>query len=168
MTKTDDLKRLEEVLEIYGPDATRWPADECGRLEELAANEPAGRRLLAEARALAEVMAHAPEGVARRELRMAILAAAMTAGNGRGAAKPASLLEAAWRWFGGESGLAAAWQPAVMAAALALGVYLGVSGLTQPVFEQAVTMASLDSVAAETENLFAADDAETLGEENSL
>ncbi len=168
MTTRDDINRLAEVLEIFGPEAERWPAAERDRLEALVGREEAAGKLVVEARALAAVMAHAPAGAASAELKARILAAASPEAQGAPiiVRAPESPLR---RLFGSGWSFGPAWpSAAVMAASLACGIYLGASGLAQPVFDDAFTMASLDSGVEDAEDLFKEDDESNLGEESML
>ena len=160
---TDDLKRLEEVLDVFGADPARWPRSERDRLERLGAEDAEGQRLVAEARALEAVMRHAPAGQTHIRARNQIMAAIAPPVAEREPADP-SALSSWWRGLiGSDWGFEAALPPAaLMTAALAIGIYLGASGMTQPVLEQAVTMAALDGGTEEAENLFGGDETDLL------
>ena len=164
---TRDLKRLEEVLEIFGPEPRRWPEAERNVLEALSREAPGGRRLLAEARALDQVMARAPGGEASDRAKRQVMEA-IGADTRLERAAPSFIERLRQRLEGGWL-RAPAWSPAaVMSAALALGVYLGASGLTQPVLDQAVQLAAMDGGVEEAESLFGGDEAELLNEEGQL
>ena len=167
MTTRDDINRLAEVLEIFGPDASRWPEAERDQLEALAGRDVAAGKLVAEARALASVMAHAPAGEAGAELKARILAAAgREMQSDKLVRQPSQSVLS--RFFGAGWSFVPTWQSAaVMAASLACGIYLGASGLTQPVFDEAFTMASLDGGFEDAEMLFRSDEETDLDEEDS-
>ena len=106
MTET----RFRELLDAYGADPRRWPADERGAAEAFSASAQA-QTSLAEARQLdAALEAFASPGPSF-ELRQAVLAAAP-----RGRSSPFSRVRPFGLWSG------AGW-----AAAAAAGVVLGVS-----------------------------------------
>jgi hypothetical protein len=135
------LAELERLLDVYGGDRTRWPADARAAAAQLAARDANAGQLLAEAEALDRVMERAPSpalaseaaladrivAAAQRSPRMVRIAAAERA-SGPGDAAPASpsrrgqvrgLLRAEARAAG------------LLAAALLFGVVVGVSNLPQ-------------------------------------
>ena len=71
-------ERLKTLIEAYGADARRWPADERAAAEDLAAALPAARRWLAEARALDAALDALPAAAAQAGLANRILAQART------------------------------------------------------------------------------------------
>ena len=54
------LAELGQLLEVYGADRVRWPADERAAAAQLVARDVEARRLLAEAEALDRVLDSAP------------------------------------------------------------------------------------------------------------
>src|SRR5215470_13350834 len=54
------LLEFERLLDVYGSDRTRWPVDARASAGQLAARDPAARRLLGEAEALDRVLERAP------------------------------------------------------------------------------------------------------------
>ena len=170
MATQKDMKRLEQVLEIFGADSDRWPVSERAELEALIEHDDQARRLIGEAHALSSLMAHAPAGADTAPLTARILAQANT--HAVEPSRPrqsgfASFLERLGRRLGLDGNLAADWSPAaVMTAALALGIYLGASGMAQPVVGQAVTLASIAGTAEDAENLFGTDETELWREES--
>jgi hypothetical protein len=54
------LADFERLLEVYGGDRTRWPAEERAAAAQLAARDEKARRVLAEAEALDRVLERAP------------------------------------------------------------------------------------------------------------
>jgi len=141
------LAELERLLDVYGSERTRWPAEARAGAGQLVARDRAARRLLAEAEALDRVLERAPLPSLAKEAALAerILAAARRSPRivsiGEPAAVPAAPAETRpitpWRWLGvrvrtlagSEAGRAAS----LMAAALAFGVVIGLSNLPQGV-----------------------------------
>ena len=56
MATQKDMKRLEQVLEIFGADSDRWPVSERAELEALIEHDDQARRLIGEAHALSSLM----------------------------------------------------------------------------------------------------------------
>jgi hypothetical protein len=140
------LAELERLLEVYGSDRTRWPAEARAGASQLVSRDKAARRLLVEAEALDRALERAPLLSLGREAELADRIAAAALRSPRivrfnsapaGAPAPGSegkVLRLAdlqprpqWRnatRLGGAAG--------VMAASLALGVMIGLSSLPQP------------------------------------
>jgi len=155
--RADELEALGRVLDAFGSDHSRWPANAAERFRPLLAEMPA-RALLAEARALEHVLDRAPRPSRERMDALAdrIVAAAAGGGGRRHAGAPAG----GARVIAVPAGLkqmrraAAAdrtvWQAAaLLAACLVAGVYLGASPAVAPVvqdFAESLGVASdLDS-----------------------
>jgi hypothetical protein len=141
------------LLDVYGSDRTRWPVEARACAGQLVARDKAARRLLAEAEALDKTLERAPLpslaaeaaladriiATARRSPRMvpASNIASNTASHMTAAGAPRvagnvvrlASLPARPRWL--PTGLASA--AGMLAASLALGVFLGVSNLSQGV-----------------------------------
>ena len=136
-----DFARL---LDVYGSDRTRWPVEARASAGQLVARDKAARRLLAEAEALDKTLERAPLpslaaeaaladriiATARRSPRM-VPASNMTAAAPSVADNVVRLASRPTRprWL--PTGLASA--AGMLAASLALGVFLGVSNLSQGV-----------------------------------
>ena len=153
MTANRNLKRLEAVLDAFGPDAARWPEDERRELFALVDRNAEAGRLFAEAEALARVMAAAPSLTASQALKARILEGARIDGSTAVRPQPVSgVLQGIWE----------SWRPLVpaiptaglMAASLAVGLYLGAIGLAQPVFEGALDYAQMNGGVEDEVNLF--------------
>jgi hypothetical protein len=158
------------LLDVYGSDRTRWPVEARAGAGQLVARDKAARRLLAEAEALDKTLERAPLpslaaeaaladriiATARRSPRM-VPASNMTAVDGpRRASNVVRLpgLPARPRWL--PTGLASA--AGMLAASLALGVFLGVSNFSQgvvPVFEDmtGITLGSQPRAVAQVDLL---------------
>lgn len=167
MTANRDLKRLEAVLDAFGPDAARWPDAERRELFELIDRDAEAGRLFAEAEALAQVMASAPSFTASQALKARILEGARADGSAVAPSRPISgVLQGIW----------ASWRPlmpavptaGLMAASLAFGLYLGAMGLAQPVFEGALDYAQLNGSVEDDISLFDAPDGSDYGLEALL
>ncbi len=133
------------LLDVYGSDRTRWPVEARAGAGQLVARDKAARRLLAEAEALDKTLERAPLPslaaeaaladriitTARRSPRMVPASNMTAAGGPRVASNVVRLpsLTAHPRWL--PTGLASA--AGMLAASLALGVFLGVSNLSQGV-----------------------------------
>lgn len=142
---TMTIADFERLLDVYGSDRTRWPVEARASAGQLVARDKAARRLLAEAEALDRALERAPLPSLAEEAALAgrILAAARRSPRMVPTAKmdAARLPERAIdnvvqlpsvrtrkRWltptaFGGAAGM--------LAASLALGVFIGLSGLSQ-------------------------------------
>ena len=141
------IAEFERLLDVYGSDRSRWPVEARASAGLLVARDKAARRLLAEAEALDRALERAPLpslveeaalaeriiAAARRSPRMvpatAVAPAAIAepvAGNVvRLPAAPPRSRWTASRALGGAAGM--------LAASLALGVFLGLSNLSQGV-----------------------------------
>lgn len=123
------LARLEQVLDVFGPDRARWPESERAALTELARTEPEGRRLLAEAQALAQAMDALPPVSASDALKARIVAAAVDDPARDARVVPISVGSRPSRRLGAPRPFITAWPAAALAASFALGLYLGVAGI---------------------------------------
>lgn len=140
------VAEFERLLEIYGSDRTRWPADVRAGAGHLVARDRNARRLLAEAEALDRAMERAPLPSLTREAELAdrIAAAAErsprivrfnnapaagtpTVGKGNVFRLPDLRARRQWRSATVLGGAAS-----FLAASLAIGVLLGFSNLPQP------------------------------------
>jgi hypothetical protein len=138
------------LLDVYGSDRTRWPVEARACAGQLVARDKAARRLLAEAEALDKTLERAPLPSLAAEAALAdrIIATArrsprmVPASNMTAAGRPdlpsnvvpsnvvrLPSLAARPRWL--PTGVASA--AGMLAASLALGVFLGVSSLSQGV-----------------------------------
>lgn len=175
------LAELQTLLDTFGADRDRWPQAARTRLEGALETNGEAARLLAEAAALDRVLAHAPlpaperrAALADRILAEARNASAAAAGAGRrqsgivipwpGRARPATPRSPA-----AEGGVAAApWRAAaLLAASLALGVFIGAldlaPGAVDPLMNVVVYNSDLDQTAAlSNEGLAAAFDEDFL------
>lgn len=156
-TMTTEQKRMAEVralvrhLEIYGADQTRWPHDARARFAPLLTLDARARQSLAEARALDRLLGRVPlpSGHRERALRDRIVAAIDTAGNAQPTVR---VIE--WPLRRLPSRIAAAaprstkWQAAaLLAASLAMGVYLGSQGGLAPEVQVVVEAVGLETQA---------------------
>jgi len=150
---TMTIAEFERLLDVYGSDRTRWPVEARASAGQLVARDRAARRLLAEAEALDRALERAPLPTLAQEAAMAerIVAAARRMPRIVAVARTEAMLPAepadnivrlpAWRgrpqWLTTRSafgGVASAF-----AASLVLGVFLGLSNLSQgvlPALEQ--------------------------------
>jgi hypothetical protein len=140
------LADFERLLEVYGSDRTRWPADARAGAGHLVARDRAARRLLVEAEALDRALERAPLPSLALEAALAdrIAAAAprspriVRSGGAPAAQAPAEGRSNVFRLpdlrgrrqWRGRTALGGA--ASVLAASLAIGVLIGLSSLPQP------------------------------------
>lgn len=142
------LTELEQVLDVYGAEAARWPETQRDRLLTFATSDDTGARLLAEAQALDRLLAEAPAGDASGRLKADIVAAAVGDGTREARVVP---LDAARR----RSVRRPVWQAAaLLAASFALGLYLGIAGLADATLAGTLRYAALEESAEDSENIF--------------
>ncbi len=147
------LKELEDALALAGPHPRRWRSSCCARLSAFIETDREAARLFAEAKALERVLCCAPEGKPHATLEGCILRAAFQRPQNRGASPGLEIrlggvgsrvrpfpFRAPSRSFWGEA--------ALLAASLAIGVYIGVSGEAVPALRGLDIMASTDGEAA--------------------
>jgi hypothetical protein len=168
--RSAELEAFERILDIYGGDEARWPAEARRRFRTLPRRDARARALLAEARALERLLDEAPLPSPERveALRERIVDAAQRIGVEHRAAFPrASLLDRPRRAFerargmlrlpphGAGSSFArpqAGWRvAAVLAASLVAGVFIGraqpVSSAIQAMAERTVESGDSDQYA---------------------
>ena len=136
MSKDMDIREFRALLDIHGAQPGRWPRDKAAAMHALCAMDGRARAMLEEARALDALIEDSAPG-ANPQLKAAILAAATGADNIAAIPAPAQSWRpapaapgaandnAARRWMAG----------AVLAASLFAGVWIGLSGLAEPVGE---------------------------------
>ena len=136
---------FERLLAIYGSDRTRWPVAARASAGQLVARTPEARRMLAEAEALDRVLERAPLPSLAREalLTERILTSArrsprMVTASAKGVPAAAasrtampSALPARSLWLSRKTAVGSA--AGTLAAALVLGVFIGLSSLSQSV-----------------------------------
>lgn len=155
MTKNSKQKpaRLELVLDIYGPDKMRWPADERAELTSLFETDPQARRLYAEAKALSHAMNAVPKVSASDDLKARIAAAA--ANDPTHEAKVVPISTGRNRSVGSHvpDPFAPVWPAAALAASFALGLYLGIAGVGSPAVEGAMHVSGLAGTGTDTDGI---------------
>ena len=147
------IAEFEHLLDVYGSDRTRWPADKRAGAGQLVARDAAARRLLAECDALDRVLERAPLPTLAQEAAIAdrivlsarrtprVVPAPKTPPDLETASNVVPLSRLRERRFGAKTalgGLAGA-----LAASLALGVFLGLSSLSQGVVPAVEQMTGL-------------------------
>lgn len=168
-----DLTALERVLEVYGGDDGRWPAAERARLNAVIQSDRKATAMLAQARALDRVLAHAPRPSAAVEQALAdrIVQAAVTDAARRVA--PAGSNVIAWPERGRatapvRSPARSTWQAAaLLAASLVVGVFVGFSGEVTPAVRAAAGVVGLEA-GDDAVNLAFIDDAGVYSDEDML
>lgn len=146
-----DLARLSELLDIYGPDAMRWPTDGRNELQSLLQSHPEGRRMLREAQALSQVMDAAPSMTASTDLKAGILAAALGDKDHEAQVIPIAAGRKHRESTEDVQRLGKLWPAAALAASFAVGLYLGVSGVGGQTFDSAFQFAALTSTTSDTD-----------------
>jgi hypothetical protein len=171
---TADVLALERHLEIYGADQTRWPQQARERFALVLARDARARALLAEARALDRLLDRAPLPGAGRERALCDRIVAKVSSGCNGARRDqgkARVIELPPRREQSRTTAAAPrilWQTAaLLAASLAIGVYLGSAGGLTPAVEAMVENVGLRTQ-VDPYQLSLLDDSGTLGEEDPL
>lgn len=148
------LKELEEALALAGPQPRRWRGACCARLSAFVESDEEAARLFAEAKALDRVLCRAPEGKPRTALEGCILRAAFQRSQNRGASSGLEIrlgggARSRVRQFPFRIPSRSFWgEAALLAASLALGVYIGMSGEAVPALRGLDMIASTDGDAA--------------------
>jgi hypothetical protein len=132
---TADVQALERHLEIYGADQARWPQAARVRFAPLLADDARARALLSEAAALDRLLEYAPvpRVCKERALRDRIVAVISNEGDAartdRSGARSTDLpRRRQLSWTSPARGWARWQAAALLAASLAIGVYLGSAG----------------------------------------
>lgn len=138
-----DLATLEDVLETFGSDHSRWPESMREPLARLIDENGDARQLVEEAKALEHVLDVSPAMTANAALKGHIVATAI-AKSERPArvvsfpqskpARPSPLSTDSRRLY---------WPVVAMAASFCFGLYLGVAGMGSQTFESAVQVSGL-------------------------
>jgi hypothetical protein len=149
------LADFERLLEVYGGDRARWPAEMRAAAAQLVARDGKARRLLAEAEGLDRVLERAPLPPLAAEAALAdrIVAAALRSprivsiaterfqGIHRPAAAAAEQAQRSGRAGFSRSNASAA---GLLAASLVGGILLGLSGLPQGVVPRLADLVGID------------------------
>ncbi len=159
--RAEDRQALERLLEVYGAERTRWPARERLRFAGFIAEDETAKRLVSEASALDALLDLAPRAseAHERALQERIVAAALRSSETKlavvsgGGAAPRFPLRS--RLFSLTSGFGKApvdrkwgreWPAAaLLAASLALGVFLGSAGTFDSTVQQVADVAGLSA-----------------------
>ena len=139
------LDALEQVLERFGSDRTRWPAPVRRDLAGLLSGNAEAKARLKEAEALDRLLDLAPQpGIDTRALADRIVAAALAEGP---AAAPAPRSRVAWASFGRRPSVEGPWPAAaLLAASLVLGTVFGLnSGTLEQVMAPLVAESSYET-----------------------
>jgi hypothetical protein len=147
------LADFERLLEVYGGDRTRWPAEKRAAAAQLVARDADARKLLAEAEGLDRALERAPLPALAAEAALAdrIVAAAKCSprivsiaprSDGASGAQLSAPRALGRRWMGLAHGKASA--GGFLAASLVGGILLGLSGLPQSVLPQLADLMGLD------------------------
>ena len=144
------LKELEDALLLAGPHPRRWRSACCARLSAFIENDHEAARLFAEAKALDRVLYCAPEGKPGATLEGCILRAAFQRPQNRGAStgfeiKLGGAARSRMRQFPFRLPSRSFWgEAALLAASLAVGIYIGMSGEAVPTLRGLDMMASTE------------------------
>lgn len=152
-TQASELEKLQDALDIYGADRTRWPARVRLQFAPLLSESGAAQRLLAEAAALDRLLSAAPTLDVKRQSALADRIAGLAASEPRtgqvismpirAKAQRRNFIEAA----------------ALLAASLVLGVMVGTSGVMTPAVTE---LAAVTGFADSSDALASYDDGEQL------
>lgn len=165
MTDTLDQKQnfelLDQTLEAFGADASRWPEGVRDRLMAFTASDSAAQKRLAAARALDRVLSFAPRlsDAQNAALASRIVDRAVRQPRAVTATDPAPPLR---RWLGRSNGVAAA----AMAASLMIGV-LANQNTTFSTFADAI-VGGTDASAGNSQQVALGDEGDTLLDEDLL
>jgi len=147
-----NLAKLSGLLDIYGPDAKRWPEAGRDELQLLLQSHPEGRRMLREAQALAQVMDAAPSMTASTDLKAGIVAAAIGNNDREARVVPIAAGRKRRQSTANTQSLGRLWPAAALAASFAVGLYLGVSGVGGQTFDGAFQFAALSSTVSDADS----------------
>jgi hypothetical protein len=153
-----ELARLEQVLDTFGAEPSRWPEPERCSLEHILKTQPAARQLHAEASALARVMDAVPAISASDALKARIVAAAVTDPVRDARVVPITASPASLARHGKSSGVSTIWPAAALAASFAFGLYLGVAGIGGQAFQGAFQVSGLGGNPSDAEGITWLDD----------
>lgn len=142
------LGRLETILETYGADRARWPEAERDDATYLIAQDAAARRLFDEHAALEKLLEALPEMTAGQALKDRILAAAVNDGETQARVIPIDAAKQSPEAAGLRK-TGSLWPAAALAASFAFGLYLGVAGLGDEAYQEAVQFSGLGADAGE-------------------
>jgi hypothetical protein len=139
---------FERLLEVYGGDRTRWPAEERAAAAQLVARDAKARHLLAEAEALDRVLERAPLPALALEAELAdrIVAAAQRSprivriGGAAASNEPLPQSKPVWKRLPFGSARAAG----VLAASLVAGIFIGLTNLPQSVLPALADLMTVD------------------------
>lgn len=172
MTQDKDTKtqitKLAEVLDIYGANPSRWPAQERAGLEVLVKTQSQAQALLGEAQALEQVMASAPALRASDALKARILTAAASDSEREARVVP---ITAAPVRSGPSPRVQRAtliWPAAALAASFAFGLYLGVAGFGGQTFDGAFQIATINGSGGDADSISWLDDGTSSDAEDLL
>jgi hypothetical protein len=169
--RTANVRALEQHLEIYGGDQTRWPEKARERFAPLLAGDARARALLAEARALDRLLDRAPVPSICRERSVRDRIVAAISNDKDGLRSDPRVIGLPPRQPPSRTVLSAprtGWRTAaLLAASLATGVYLGSTGGLAPEAQVVVEVVGLQSQ-ADPYQLSLLDDNGPLSEEDLL
>lgn len=147
MTTKKGMALLEDVLDAYGGDRTRWPAPVRLELSQLLSASPEAQARLAEAAALDRLLDLAPTVSADRTTVLAERIMAQAARTPRMAAShagPVARPRPAPVWKRHAAGISA------LAASLVIGLFAGQSQTMAPAVTEIASVVGIDSVAEAT------------------
>ncbi len=151
-SREDLIQQLQDVLDLSGANAARWPERSRARLAAFVESNDEAARLFAEARALDKVLSHAPKGSPRLEIEARIMAAASSLPQSRGGALDGEISPAGRRRDGAMGrAFMPAFRPslwggaALLAASLVAGIFIGLTGQAVPALRSVALLASSES-----------------------
>lgn len=145
------LADFERLLDIYGGDRTRWPADGRAAAAQLVSRDAKARRILAEAEALDRVLERAPlpslaveAGLAERIVAAAQRSPRIVRSAGEMAAAPSTTGAATRAQEPARRGRRDLRAAALLAASLLVGIFIGASSVPQDVLPALADLAGTD------------------------
>ena len=169
--RMQELDSLQKLLDGHGGDRTRWPASERLRFAPLIGGDEEARRRIAEAEALARILAKAPtlpepRRAALSDRIVTLAQAEVLAQRARG--DVVVPFGAVGRRRMAQRVMARAPAAALLAASLLVGVFVGFTGVAAPALQRFATLAGLSQESDAVGPLAAFDEASLAGEEDAL
>lgn len=145
---------LEEVLDAYGSDRSRWPGSKRHQLEKFIEKDDAAQRLVREAEALERVMSASPPAVATDDLKARIMASVTNDPERAATVIPITATASGRSSTGGAMNVRTYWPAAALAASFAIGLYLGIAGLGSQAFDGAIQVSGLTAGEGNSESIY--------------
>lgn len=155
MTTKTQLEILDEALDAYGSDRTRWPAPVRLELSQLISSSPEARHMMAEAEAFDRLLDMAPNLPAECVSALSDRIMAQTARTPRVVVSkdaPVTRPKAVQSWRRHAAGISA------LAASLVIGVLAGQNATMAPAVSEIATAVGIESLASDSARMAATDE----------